>query len=165
MQARRDFPLSPLLSLFLRDGLLYYFSVFVVFLVNLMLFRFGDSTAKNLFAGFLDVIPCMFGTRVLINILSLMHDEFGDNATIVPPLSEPQFAQRGTFALGGFREKTAEAGTATSSTASSGSAETDDHGLRMRANGSGSSGATLSVSVGIEEVLRVGGVLDVEKAP
>lgn len=108
----------------------------------------------------------MFGTRVLINILSLVHDEFGDNATTVPPLSDPQFVRRGTSALRGFGEKTAQAGTATSSTASSRTAETDDDGLRTRssASGSGSSGATLSVSVGIEEVLRVGGVLDVEKA-
>ena len=26
-----------------------------VFLINLMLFRFGNTTSKNLFAGFLDV--------------------------------------------------------------------------------------------------------------
>ena len=102
----------------------------------------------------------MFGTRVLINILSLMHDKFGDNSTTVPPLSDPRFARRGTSALSDD-EKTGEPGTATSSaaTASSGS-ETMDFAFGTTTSASSSSGATFSVGVGIEEVLRAGGDLE-----
>ncbi|KAI0709922.1 hypothetical protein C8Q76DRAFT_858930 [Earliella scabrosa] len=169
LQARRELTSSPIMTLFLRDGLLYYFSVFAVFLINLMLFRFGNTTSKNLFAGFLDVtpslasIPCMFGTRVLINILSLVREKFGDHGTTAAgPLSDPQFVRRGTSALvGGSMYPGVPSTQSATDTASSGTVMTDS-GFGTGSSGSSSSGATLSMSAGIEEVLRAGD--DVEKA-
>lgn len=38
-------------------------------------------------------VPCMLGARVLVNILALVHNDGGPNATAVLPYSEPRFAQ------------------------------------------------------------------------
>ncbi|KAI0749844.1 hypothetical protein C8Q80DRAFT_1269649 [Daedaleopsis nitida] len=140
LKARRELTSSPLMTLFLRDGLVYYFSVNVVFLLNLMLFRFGQATQKNLFGGFLDAIPCMFGTRVLINILSLVHREFSDGGSSesAPPLSEPRFAPRGTSAIEAAPEM------ATTSTATATIESCGD----------------MSVTAAIEDVLRSGDDLE-----
>ncbi|OBZ72681.1 hypothetical protein A0H81_07539 [Grifola frondosa] len=73
LRFRNRHAMTPLLLLFLRERL-YYACVTVVFLLNLFMFRFS-STLKILFSGFLDAVPCMFGARVLMSILSLVREE------------------------------------------------------------------------------------------
>ncbi|KAI0749880.1 hypothetical protein C8Q80DRAFT_1269681 [Daedaleopsis nitida] len=54
------------------DIRMFLVSVNVVLIINLMLYRFEQAKEKDVFGGFLDVIPCMLGTRVLTNMLSLV---------------------------------------------------------------------------------------------
>ena len=104
----------------------------------------------------------MFGTRVLINILSLVREKFGDHGTTAAgPLSDPQFVRRGTSALVGSLYPGVPSTQSATDTASSGTVKMDS-GFGTGSSGSSSSGATLSMSAGIEEVLRAGD--DVEKA-
>ncbi|RPD77055.1 hypothetical protein L226DRAFT_569266 [Lentinus tigrinus ALCF2SS1-7] len=115
LRERNEMTASPLLSLFFRDGLMYYCCVngrcifmiiiintdnittppLVVFMCNLFMLRFENAAFKILFNGLLNAVPCMLGARVLINILSLVRTNFGTDATTGPPLSEPKFARNG----------------------------------------------------------------------
>ncbi|KAI1797433.1 hypothetical protein LXA43DRAFT_877601 [Ganoderma leucocontextum] len=173
MRFRHEFARSALISLFLRDGVVYYFapaniSGTVVFLLNLFMFRFGTPTFKILFSGFLDVVPCMSGARVLINILSLVRKESGVDETALP-YSEPKFVRHP--ASNGTGLGTTSIGTV-AGTSTSGTITVDSNlgiSTQFSATSTGSSrAATLSqgaVSVGvgaIEGVSRMGGD-DVEK--
>ncbi|KAI0709924.1 hypothetical protein C8Q76DRAFT_84717 [Earliella scabrosa] len=109
-----EVPRSPLMTLFLRDGVLYYSCVNVVFLLNLFMIRFATPPYKVLLTGFLDAVPCMLGSRVLINILSLVHGTCGEGATATTTarISEPLFARpRSTVALLESGSLTSSAGT------------------------------------------------------
>lgn len=92
-----------------------------MFLVNIFIFRFGPSPLKSFFGGFVESyaiftpprwffeaepglsIPCMFGARVLINILSLVRQDV-DVSDAHPAYSTAKFAhpstERGTGEVG-----------------------------------------------------------------
>ncbi|TBU39563.1 hypothetical protein BD309DRAFT_1022049 [Dichomitus squalens] len=153
---------SPLITLFLRDGLVYYFvyeRVSVVFLLNLFMFRFGAATFKSLFSGFLEAIPCMFGARVLINILSLVQKQSGVSDT-APPYSEPKFRHTSTAGFDSGDSVTSsgtDAGTSTSGTVTVDSGREAGTHPSARSSSSGmtlSRGALSACAMGIEEVLR-----------
>ncbi|KAI0788006.1 hypothetical protein C8Q74DRAFT_1366795 [Fomes fomentarius] len=132
-------PRSPLMTLFLRDGLLYYTCVNVIFLLNLFMIRYATPPYKILFTGLMDAcvfprvqtraialvanvlihghsVPCMLGARVLVNILALVHNDGGPNATVALPYSEPRFARpsraRGSGASVELLDSSVDAGTA-----------------------------------------------------
>ncbi|TBU32673.1 hypothetical protein BD311DRAFT_803816 [Dichomitus squalens] len=153
---------SPLITLFLRDGLVYYFvyeRVSVVFLLNLFMFRFGAATFKSLFSGFLEAIPCMFGARVLINILPLVQKQSGVSDT-APPYSEPKFRHTSTAGFDSGDSVTSsgtDAGTSTSGTVTVDSGREAGTHPSARSSSSGmtlSRGALSACAMGIEEVLR-----------
>ncbi|TBU32629.1 hypothetical protein BD311DRAFT_803784 [Dichomitus squalens] len=150
---------SPLITLFLRDGLVYYFVVSVVFLLNLFMFRFGAATFKILFSGFLEAIPCMFGARVLINILSLVQKQSGVSDT-APPYSEPKFRHTSTAGFdsgAGVTSSGTDAGTSTSGTVTVDSGCGTGTHLSARSSSSGmtlSRGALSACAMGLEEVPR-----------
>ncbi|KAM5544554.1 hypothetical protein V8D89_001452 [Ganoderma adspersum] len=145
MRFRHEFARSALITLFLRDGVIYYFAYdkfslerkLLVFLLNLFMFRFGPATFKILFSGFLDVVPCMSGARVLINILSLVRKDLGVDETALP-YSEPKFVHRPVSSGTGLG--TTSVGTS-AGTSTSGTVTVDSTQFSAT---SSSSGATLS---------------------
>ncbi|KAF8498013.1 hypothetical protein JB92DRAFT_2985625 [Gautieria morchelliformis] len=60
--------LPPLMSLLLRDGILYFAAVGAVLTVNLLLFRAARVTLTSVATGFFIVIPSLSGTRLFLNV-------------------------------------------------------------------------------------------------
>ncbi|KAG5652404.1 hypothetical protein H0H81_005098 [Sphagnurus paluster] len=87
-----------LVSILLRDSLLYYFVMFATYLTNLLVWAIASQNLLEIPIGFSVAMSCVLGNRIILNVRSVNKEQRTDRKS-EKPLSYTHNGSRGVLVV------------------------------------------------------------------